>query len=62
MEFLILIFNEAQVLYKPKYGKYNENSPLNKKWNFLQIYIESFIYFSITCLIFSTYMHMVNGI
>ncbi|CAI2188342.1 16004_t:CDS:2 [Funneliformis geosporum] len=58
---LVLIFDEAQVLCKPEYGKY-EGSTRGKKWNLLQGYLAHLNQHPVTCLLAGTYMHMASGL
>uniref|UniRef100_U9U1L3 Crinkler effector protein N-terminal domain-containing protein n=1 Tax=Rhizophagus irregularis (strain DAOM 181602 / DAOM 197198 / MUCL 43194) TaxID=747089 RepID=U9U1L3_RHIID len=59
---LILILDEAQVLCRTGYGKYNGSSKSNKKWSLLQAYVEHLTHRPVTCLIAGTYLHMATGI
>ncbi|CAG8727538.1 12589_t:CDS:2, partial [Acaulospora morrowiae] len=62
VESLTLIFDEAQVLCRSKYGEYKGSSVPNKKRNLLQAYIEHLTHLPVTCLLAGTYMHMSSGI
>ncbi|GBB96505.1 hypothetical protein RclHR1_02770007 [Rhizophagus clarus] len=59
---LVLIFDEAQVLCGPEYGKYKGITVIGKKWNLLQGYIAHLTKHPVTCLLAGTYMHMASGI
>ncbi|PKY38074.1 hypothetical protein RhiirA4_536974 [Rhizophagus irregularis] len=59
---LVLIFDEAQVLCEPIYGKYLGSSVPDKKWNLLQGYLAHLVQTPVTCLLAGTYMHMASGI
>ncbi|CAB4410650.1 unnamed protein product [Rhizophagus irregularis] len=59
---LVLIFDEAQVLCEPIYGKYLVSSVPDKKWNLLQGYVAHLTQYPVTCLLAGTYMHMASGI
>jgi hypothetical protein len=58
---LVLIFDEAQVLCRPDYGKY-KGSTHGNKWNLLQGYIAHLTKHPVTCLLAGTYMHMASGL
>ncbi|CAG8485740.1 11980_t:CDS:1, partial [Acaulospora morrowiae] len=62
VDYLTLIFDEAQILCRSEYGEYQGSSINGKRWNLLQGYIVHLTQLPVTCLLVGTYMHMASGI
>ncbi|CAG8777566.1 1882_t:CDS:1, partial [Acaulospora morrowiae] len=62
VDYLTLIFDEAQILCRSQYGEYQGSSIEGKKWSLLQGYIAHLTQLPVTCLLAGTYMHMASGI
>ncbi|CAB4439723.1 unnamed protein product [Rhizophagus irregularis] len=60
VNYLTLIFDEAQVLCRRDYGEYKKSS--GEKRNLLQAYTEHLTHLPVTCLIPGTYMHMASAL